>query len=136
MPIVGLNFKSINAKVDDKKITGNMEINSTPKIEFVEKREFKFAGISEAVIIGFSFKTSYQPDIAEISFSGEIVYQADDAKKMVKQWKESKKLEDDVSAETFNAIFRRCLTKAVSIADDLRLPPPLNFPVVTKKQEK
>ncbi len=135
MPIVGLNLKSISAKFDEKKIGDSIEISSTPKIENVERRDFKFAGISEALIISFSFKTQYQPEVAEIAFTGEIVYQSEDAKKLAKSWKDNKKLDEQVTVEMFNAIFRRCLTKAVQIADDLRLPPPITFPVVAQKQD-
>lgn len=134
MPIVGLNLKTMSAHFDEKKITGNLEISSTPKIENVERRDFKFAGMNDALIINFSFKTQYQPDVAEIAFTGEVVYQTEDAKKLAKSWKENKKLDDQVTVDVFNAIFRRCLTKAVQIADDLRLPPPITFPIVAPKK--
>jgi len=136
MPIVGLNLKSIHANFDEKKAVGNLEINSTPKIDYVEKREFKFAGLSEALIIGFTFKTTYSPDVGEIAFTGEIVYQTPDIKKALKSWKDAKKLDDELMVEAFNAIFRKCLAKAVSIAEDLRLPPPLTFPMVAPKKKE
>jgi hypothetical protein len=137
MPIVGFNLKTINAKFDEKKINENMEIGSTPKIENVVAKELNFAGMDEVAVISFSFKTQYMPDVAEIEFTGEILYKTDDVKKIVKIWKDENRLDDQVGVEVFNAIFRRCLTKAIGIADDLRLPPPLTFPIVTKKlQEK
>ncbi len=135
MPIVGLNFKSVSAKFDDKKISGDLEISSVPRVENVERRDMKFAGMSEAVVITFSFKTKYEPDVAEIGFTGEVVYQSDDAKGMVKYWKDNKKLDEQTTVEVFNIIFRRCLSKAITIADDLRLPPPLTFPIVIPKEK-
>ena len=130
MPIIGVNIKSINAKVDDSKFTGNVEISSSPSIESVEKKDFSFAGMKDALFIGFSFKTQYTPDVGNIQFKGEIIYQSDDTKKVLKTWREDKKLDDDVSVEVLNAIFRKCIAKAVQIAEDLRLPPPINVPVV------
>ena len=136
MPIVGMNFKTISAKFDSEKITGDLEIGSTPKIENVERRELNFAGMREAVVISFSFKTQYMPDAAEIAFTGEIIYQTDDAKKMEKKWKEDKTLDEGTGVEVFNAIFRKCLIKAIAISEDLKLPPPIVFPVVTKKGQE
>ncbi len=136
MPIVGMNFKSINAKFDSDKMAGNLEIGSTPKIENVEKRELNFAGMREAVVISFSFKTQYMPDAAEIAFTGEIIYQTEDAKKLERKWKDTKTLDEEVTVEVFNAIFRKCLIKAIAISEDLKLPPPIVFPVVTKKGQE
>ena len=135
MPIVGLNLKTVNAKFDDKKLGNNVEISSTPNIESVEKKDINFAGMKEAVVIGFSFKTNYQPDVAEIAFTGEVVYQTEDAKKLIKRWKDDKKLDEETTVEVFNAVFRRCLTRAITIADDLRLPPPITFPIVVKRPD-
>jgi hypothetical protein len=134
MPIVGMNFRSITAKYDPEKVQGNLEIGSTPKIENIEKKDIHFAGMTEALVITFSFKTTYSPDAAEIAFTGEIIYQTEDYKKIEKTWKEKKLLDDSVGVEILNAIFRKCLTKAITLAEDLRLPPPIVLPVVTKKQ--
>ena len=39
--------------------------------------------------------------------------------------------DDEIMLDVLNTIFRRCLAKAVDLADLLRLPPPLRFPTVT-----
>ncbi len=136
MPIVGVNINEIYAKINDENRTGHVEIKSTPKVEDVERREFLFAGMKEAIIIKFSFKTVYEPEVAEISFNGDIIFQAEDAKKFMKYWKENKKLEDEIMVEVLNAIFRKCMSKGMQIADDLRLPPPIAFPIVEPKKNE
>lgn len=134
MPIIGMNIQEIHAKLDEKKIMGNLEIKSTPNIENVNKKKMNFAGVNEVLLIDFSFKTEYGPDnAAEIVFKGNILYQTNKADSIAKEWKEKKLFDEDVTVEVMNALFRRCLSKSVQIADDMRLPPPVTFPIVAKK---
>ena len=134
MSVIGFNFTSINAHVDDKGVTGDIRINSSPSIESVEKHDLSSVGIAEAVEIKFKFTTSYEPKAGEIEFKGNILYQVEDAKKVVKQWKDGNKVDEKLALEVLNAIFRKCLAKSVELADQLRLPPPIRFPVVTTEK--
>ena len=131
MSIIGFNFKSINAYFDEKSMKGDVTINSAPTIETIEKRDLSALGINDAIAIDFKFVTSYEPKVGEISFTGEVLYQVDDVKKVIKQWKDSNKLDEKITLDVLNTIFRRCLAKAVDHSDIVRLPPPLRFPVVT-----
>lgn len=134
MSIIGFNFKSINAYFDEKSMKGDVTINSAPTVETVEKKDLAFLGISDAIAINFKFVTSYEPKVGEISFTGEILYQVDDVKKVMKQWKDGNKLDEKIMLDVLNTIFRRCLAKAVELSDLVRLPPPLRFPVVTTEK--
>jgi hypothetical protein len=127
MPVIGLNMNTIEAGVKNRVIKGRLDVNSTPTIISVEK---KTVLDMDVLNIGFRFETKYQPDIANILIEGDLLYKTDDAKKILKRWKEYKKLEEDVAVEILNVIFRRCLTMAVMLSEDVGLPPPLNFPVV------
>ncbi|MEM7819539.1 MAG: hypothetical protein QXD48_01780 [Candidatus Aenigmatarchaeota archaeon] len=133
MPIVGFNLNSINAKNEEKIVKGEINISSTPIIKNVEKKDLDL--IKDVISIQFGFKTIYEPKIGEINFEGEILYQTEDIKKILKVWKDEKKLDDKIAVDVLNTIFRRCLTKAAEISDELRLPPPIRFPVVQPKSE-
>ncbi len=135
MPVVGFNFKSIKAEI--KKVpTGKekIEISSSPMIKNVEKKKIDVLG-KEVALIEFEFKTTYEPGIGQIVLKGEILYQTDNVGKFVKEWKEKKKLSADFAIPVLNAVFRRCLKRAIDLADDLQLPPPIRFPVVRAKEE-
>lgn len=131
MSVIGFNIKSINAYLDEKNMKGNVSVNSTPTIESIERRDLSGIGIPDAIAIDFKFVTSYDPKAGEITMTGEILYQVKDAKKSVKQWNDDGKVDDEIMLDVLNTIFRRCLAKAVDLADLLRLPPPLRFPTVT-----
>lgn len=135
MPIIGFNIKSIHAYIDDKKVEGPIDVNSAPVIESVRKKDLNIPGMKEILSIEFHFTTRYDPKIGEISITGEVLYQAEDTKKVLSMWKE-KKLESSLAVDVLNTIFKKCLTKSVGIADELRLPPPLNFPVVKGEPSK
>ena len=152
MPIIGLNLKLIEANTEEKKTEkniGSININSSPTILNVEKRDIVIPKINDVLGIDFKFETLYfykkgegQPSekeirenkFAEISFSGEVLYQTDKSKEILHDWKKDRQLSESVTIEVFNAIFRKCLTKALDIANEFRLPPPLHFPVGKPKE--
>ncbi len=136
MSVIGFNFKSIDASVDESKLAGDVTINSAPNILNIQKKDLGFVGMKDAVGIEFDFTTSYDPKVGNISFTGEILYQVEDAKKVADEWKKEKKLDEKIALDVLNTIFRKCLGKSVEIAETLRLPPPIRFPVVTTDKPK
>lgn len=135
MPIIGLSFKSINANLSGKTATGNINVNSTPKIDDIEKSERDLMGLKDVLRVSFTFETKYEPEVGEIVMKGEILYQSDDCNAILNKWKKDKKLDDKLALEVINALFRKCLTKVIELSDELRLPPPVQFPFV-KSPEK
>ncbi len=136
MSVIGFNLASISGHANEKNMKGSININSTPTIESIEKHDLSSIGINEAVNIKFKFVTVYEPDVGGLEFKGDILYQVGDAKKILKQWKDGNKMEDKMALDILNTIFRRCLSRAVEMADTLRLPPPIRFPVVTTEKPK
>lgn len=133
MPVIGLNLRKIEASVDDKKpVTGNINVNSSPRIESVEKADISL--LKDVLEIEFSFTSNYEPDIAQMYMEGVVLYQTDKVNETLKLWKKEKKLEDSVALDVLNAIFRKCLSRAVDLSEELRLPPPVQFPIVKPKE--
>ncbi len=133
MPVIGLNLRKIEASVDDKKpVTGNINVNSSPRIESVEKADISL--LKDVLEIEFSFTSNYEPDIAQMHMEGVVLYQTDKVNDVLKLWKKEKKLEDGVALDVLNAIFRKCLSRAVDLSEELRLPPPVQFPIVKPKE--
>ena len=136
MPVIGLKLNSYDAKRNKDTFTGDMKINSSPKIMSVNEIDVPAVG-KKALAFGFEFSTQYGPDIAEIKVKGEVIYVNDKEKAAIlKGWKKDKKLPDDIGIEILNHLFRHCLLKVSNIAEDLQLPPPLNFPMVKPKTDQ
>ena len=86
MPIIGLNFKSIKADLKEGKITGNVNVNSSPVIESLEKKSLDLPGIKDVISIKFKFNINYEPKVGEIVFDGEVIYNSEDIKEILKKW--------------------------------------------------
>ena len=136
MPILGYNIVSIDADRTMKTPSiSNIDVSSTAKISSVEDRTITFPEKLEALGIGFEFNTQYKPDLANIKLIGEVVFVDKDHKNILKFWNKNKKLPDEIDLEIKNFLFRRCLTLGVNLSQELQLPPPVVFPVFTKKEK-
>ncbi|MCX6815339.1 MAG: hypothetical protein NT120_00625 [Candidatus Aenigmarchaeota archaeon] len=135
MAIVGFNFTSIEARAENKKTQGNVDINSAPSIDNITKKDVEFMGMKDVLSFEFTFSTKYTPNIGKITISGEVLYQTDKVKETLDLWKE-KKLDPKITTEVLNFVLKRCLTKAITTAEDLRLPTPLTFPVITDEKKE
>lgn len=135
MPVIGLSFKSINAHVSDKPVNVNINVNSTPRIDDIQKTEREFAGLKDVLSVTFTFTTKYEPDVGEIVIKGEVLYQDAESVSIANKWKKDKRLDDQLALEVMNTLFRRCLTKIIDLSEELRLPPPVQFPVVKPAEE-
>ncbi len=136
MPILGYNILSVNAGRNSKSpAAGKIDVSSTAKISSVEDRTINFPEKLEALGIGFEFNTEYKPDLANIKLTGEVVFADKDHKGIMKHWNKNKVLPDDVDLEIKNFLFRRCLTLELQLSQELQLPPPLVFPVFSKKEK-
>jgi hypothetical protein len=134
MPIIGLNLKTVNAKIDEKKFGENVSkqitINhSVPSIDNIYEKDIGMTDIENVLGVDFKFSITYDPGIGRVDFEGEVLYQSDDAKKIVAGWKE-KKVDGIMALEVLNSIFRHCLAKSVMLSEMVRLPPPVEFPMV------
>ena len=136
MAIVGLSLRDINANFDESVVaTDNINVNSSPTITNVSKRDIPLYNLKDLLSVEFVFKTTYEPKVGSISMEGEVLYQVDNAKEIVSKWKKDKQIEANLATEILNAIFRKCLTQAIMLAHELRLPPPIMFPVVQPRRE-
>jgi hypothetical protein len=80
-------------------------------------------------IIEFQYTASYGP-VGMIKLEGSLMYDSDDAKKVSKEWNETRKMPNQVAGHIHTAVMHACVPEAVSIAKDLGLPPPIPLPQV------
>lgn len=137
MPIIGITFRSVSADIDiDKKYKGDININSVPTIQKIEKQQLGLANLKEALAIEFKFETKYEPKVGSITIEGRVLYQTNKIEEVLGKWKKEKKLEESMIIEVLNAIFRKCLVRAVDLSNELGLPPPIRFPIVKPGKEQ
>jgi len=136
MPVAGMSIKAMSAKRHED-VVGEIEVNNDAKLTTVEETDLPAFG-KKAMTVGFSFTTDYidrktKKKLAEILIDGSVLYMSDDHANVVKGWKTTKKLPEDVNIEIINAILRRCITKAVVLSEDLQMPPPMMIPHAQRK---
>ncbi|MDT7858896.1 MAG: hypothetical protein RQ930_02525 [Candidatus Aenigmarchaeota archaeon] len=135
--IIGYNFDKIEAnKV--KEISGKLDITSSAKIISVEEKEIEILNKKRVLEVEFEFLVEYKEGFGNIRMFGKLLYDGKNIKDGLKMWKKDQRLPEDIDIEIKNFLFKKCLTLAIILADELRLPSPLPFPIVvpTKKEDK
>ena len=84
--------------------------------------------------IEFQYTASYGP-VGMIKLEGSLLYENDDAKKISKEWKETRKMPNQIASHIHTAVMHACVPEAVGIAKDLGLPPPIPLPQVKLGQD-
>jgi len=79
--------------------------------------------------VDFQYTASFGP-VGVIKLEGSFVIEGDDAKKIAKEWNNSRKMPDKLASHVHTAIMHACVPEAVSLAKDLGLPPPIPLPQV------
>ena len=132
MPIVAYYIDGMNAKRSTQP-TGRVDIKSGSKILSIGETKTGMKNKFEALAIDFEFKTIYEPGVGEITFNGRLVYVGDDVKEGLKLWEKKKDVPEKIGIEVKNFLFRKCLGLGITISENMNLPPPVFFPIVTQK---
>jgi hypothetical protein len=133
MSVLGIRFRSLEAKREGGKVTPQIKVNSVPKITGVRETNMPMFE-KKALSVDFEFLTEYNPNIGSITMSGEVFYVTDKNAQILKLWKSKKELPEEMRIEILNHLFRACLLKIANMADDLQLPPPMAIPRVRSKE--
>jgi len=134
--IIGYNFAKIEAE-RSKDIGGKVDISSSVKITSVEEKELEVFNKQKVLEIGFEFTVEYKEGFGKIHMIGTLLYDGKEAKDASKMWKKDKKIPESIDLEVKNFLFKKCLTLAILLADEIRFPSPIPFPMVVpaKKEE-
>ncbi len=137
MAIVGFNFKKMSV---ERKSSGKGSINIKNNISVVGANEEDLSlGSSKekGIRYDFEFVCQYEPDLGSIKLEGEVlaVENADKVKEIIGSWKKNKKLPQEIMAVVVNMALKKCNVKALILADDINLPPPIPLPKVNTNQK-
>jgi hypothetical protein len=136
MKIFGFNFTKLSiekfpSKIENIKINTNLDVSEIKQVEnSIINSDEKFFSIE------FSYKVSYNSDIAELNLAGNILLSLENKKaaELVKQWKD-KKMPEDFRFEVFNLIIKKSILKALQLEEDIGLPPHVPLPSLKKSEE-
>lgn len=132
MPIVGFNFSHISSE-KKKQIEGQIQIKSKVNIISIKEEKLPTGKTkTDGLRFDFDFNLDYEPKIGHISLKGFIYYMDDPKilKDILNDWKKKKTLSKEVTEQVINTILYRASIKAISLAEDINLPPHIRMPIV------
>jgi len=131
MKIIGFNFTKINIEkfLDDYK---GLKINTHIDIVNVKQTKSEILQTKDVLLeIKFNYAIDYDPKIAKIFFSGNLLTLVDPktAKSFLKQWK-NKKLPEEHKLTIFNIILKKTNLRSLQLEDELNLPLHISLPSI------
>jgi len=134
MRIIGFNLMKMSIERKEQK-EKELKISQNIDIKEITKEKIPVSN-DEALKITFDFNIDYGSDFAKIEFKGNIMIlpEKEELKKVLKSWKD-KKLTDDFRIPLFNFIMSKCNIKALNLEDELFLPPHIQMPRISPKQD-
>jgi hypothetical protein len=84
---------------------------------------------NDQATVNFQYTASYGP-VGVIKLEGSLLYEHSDARKIAKEWNETRKMPNQIAGHIHTAVMHACVPAAVGLAKDLGLPPPIPLPQV------
>ncbi|MFH1376002.1 MAG: hypothetical protein ABIH25_00025 [Candidatus Woesearchaeota archaeon] len=136
MPVIGFNLNNISAEKRNQ-ISGKLKINNNLKITTIEKEKQTITNSDEVLKFNFKFDVSYDPDIGNLNMEGSLLLMEEPKKvqQIMTDWKKDQKLSKETSTLVFNTILARCNVKALTLAQDISLPPHFRLPLIRPNQD-
>ena len=135
MTIIGFNFTKINVEKKEG-VKGKISIANNVTIKDVSQRDLNLGTEKQnALKFVFEFTSVYEPNLGNITLTGDVLYLADSkkAKDILDQWKKDKKIAKDIMSNILNMVLAKCNIEALILSQDVNLPPPIPLPKVTMK---
>lgn len=136
MPIVGFNYNKIDVEKKDK-TAQKMSIKSDVQITNIKEEKLPTGKTkTDGLRFDFVYNVAYEPKIGNINLNG-FIYYLDDLKiikDILKSWKKDKSIPDNVTLEIINAVLFRSTIKALTLSQEVNLPP--HLPVIPKANPK
>ncbi|MDD5253723.1 MAG: hypothetical protein PHG05_01285 [Candidatus Nanoarchaeia archaeon] len=137
MAIVGFNFDKI--LVERKKpLKGELKVKNNLDIKSIKEEEMDLGLKQKIIRFEFEFNSKYEPGIADIEILGHILYadSEDKVKKILDDWKKKKDIEIQLKTRLINIALAKSNIKALTLTQDVNLPPHIKLPVVAPKMDK
>ena len=137
MPIVGFNFDMIHGEKKGT-VQKGMRASHNIVIESIEKEELNLGKDSKKNGLKFKFEydVKYEPGVGAILIKGHILFLEEEKKikEILDGWNKNKKIEPELTAQLINTAIVRSSIKALSLSQEINLPPHLPIPTIIKKR--
>jgi len=132
MPIIGFNFTKLAAEKKEGIISEKIE--SDLRLIDILPEKIDISNSSEVVRFVFEFEIVYG-SAGNALLSGNVLYMDEpkEIKNMLTQWSSNRKIKTELMAQVLNAILFRCNVKALSLEQDVALPPHFKLPRINQK---
>lgn len=136
MAIVGFNFTKLN--IENKGIfKANEKISSDLKIIDIIPEKSGVDESKEIVKFQFEFSVEYAGSGSAL-IGGDVIYldEPEKIKKLIEDWKNKKGVSGDILNQVLNVALFRCNIKALSLSQEVNLPPHFQLPRVEMEPPK
>ena len=125
MKIKNIQLKSIEARryIDRNQKPKQIRIDHNSQVTQIQSQS------NNSATVEFQYTASYGA-VGVIKLEGSLIYENDDARKITKEWRDTRKMPNQVASHIHTAVMHACVPEAVGIAKDLGLPPPIPLPQV------
>lgn len=131
MPVLSFAFDKIEAE-HKKQLQAPLKVRTAINITDLKEEEITLSGGRKDMLLRFFFeyKVDYQPNQASVLLAGNVLYSGakEDLQKIIQDWKKTKKFNPTVSKDVLNNVFLRCNIKALTVEQDIALPPHIVLP--------
>ena len=137
MTVIGFSFTKMLIEKKNP-VKGKVSINNNVGIKGLEETKLNINTNKKALKLDFEFTSSYDPNIAKIVMTGEVIYLIDKEKadEVIKNWKKNKKIEKEMMTSILNNVLAKCNVQALILSKDMNLPPPIPLPKVGGEMKK
>jgi len=133
MTIVGFNFTKLN--IENKGVfKPNEKISSDLKIVDIVPEKTAIDESKELVKFQFEFVVDYAGS-GNASLCGDVIYldEPEKVKSLLENWKVKKTVPGELLQQVLNMVLFKCNIKALSMSQDVNLPPHFQLPRVEKE---
>lgn len=137
MPIVGFNYDKIIVERTNV-IKKPLNIHTDVSIKDVKEEKIPLGKNDKLLKFNFEFNVKYG-DVGDLKMNGHILLLENPKKteEILKNWKKSKNIPTEIMSELVNTILQKCNIKALTVAQDVNLPPHIKLPkIVAPKNPK
>lgn len=139
MQVIGFNFEKILAERTERKnqkAGEKLEIKSNINVKDISPEKVDIVKDKEVLKFSFEFTIDYHPEIAKLLLAGSAIMmmEKDKAKEIMKKWKSSKKITEDVKIPLFNMIMTKSNLRALQLEEELNLPTHIPMPRIQPQQ--
>ena len=127
--IIGFSFTKLHAQ-QKTLAKGSLKIKNNIKLTGLEKTSLSFDENKQALKTLFTYGVTYEPQIGELEFAGDILFLAskDEATALIETWNKKKELPQKLATSLIQNIMQKCTIQAMIMARDIGLPSPVPLP--------